>query len=331
MGCSSWQCHMTPLYWPRHPRLATRGTCKSPAYWKCRLRLRSGNACASIPRSDWSIAISAQVQCPCASICPSQCMPAEGNYALFHAQIEHILTLIAQVFQLEVVLVCLCSERRIFIRNAKGFGPGDFAVDWEFCSRGESISPCMYHYILRTGAHHGEPATIACHTRIADTGDASTPEVLVIEDTLHARQAPRHYQTHAEDLTEDQQRILGKLMQRQQVRECISTAGCAMGRRRAAWAVCSCASALECPSLAPPPTVWACWPSSTSSLAASRPNSVPSSPTCRVLPVPFVDQSLPERWCRSGCRGKAWRRRPDADWALRADPGPVSLCRMYEA
>lgn len=53
-----------------------------------------------------------------------------------HLQVEHILTLVAQIFALEVVLVCLCAHERVYIRNARGFAAGDFPFRWGFCGWG---------------------------------------------------------------------------------------------------------------------------------------------------------------------------------------------------
>ena len=52
------------------------------------------------------------------------------------SQVEHILTLISQIFSLNVVLVCLCAHERVYIRNARGFSAGDFPFRWGFCGWG---------------------------------------------------------------------------------------------------------------------------------------------------------------------------------------------------
>lgn len=51
-------------------------------------------------------------------------------------QVEHILTLISQIFALDIVLVCLCAHKRVYIRNARGFSAGDFPFRWGFCGWG---------------------------------------------------------------------------------------------------------------------------------------------------------------------------------------------------
>lgn len=66
-------------------------------------------------------------------------------------QIAKILTSLALVFNTSSVLLTLCGERRVWIRNAIGFSAGEFPWRWAFC--GWSLAP-------------------------------PTPQVLVIEDTL---------------------------------------------------------------------------------------------------------------------------------------------------
>ena len=66
-------------------------------------------------------------------------------------QIAHILTSLSRVFDTDSVLLTLCGEQRVWIRNAIGFAAGDFAWRWAFC--GWSLAP-------------------------------PSPQVLVIEDTL---------------------------------------------------------------------------------------------------------------------------------------------------
>lgn len=66
-------------------------------------------------------------------------------------QIAKILTSLSRVFNTSSVLLTLCGEQRVWIRNAIGFSAGEFAWRWAFC--GWSLAP-------------------------------PTPQVLVIEDTL---------------------------------------------------------------------------------------------------------------------------------------------------
>lgn len=49
---------------------------------------------------------------------------------------EHILTLVARIFRVQCVLVCLCAHERVYIRNARGFAAGDFPWRWGFCGWG---------------------------------------------------------------------------------------------------------------------------------------------------------------------------------------------------
>ncbi len=51
-------------------------------------------------------------------------------------QVEHILTLVARIFRVQCVLVCLCAHERVYIRNARGFAAGDFPWRWGFCGWG---------------------------------------------------------------------------------------------------------------------------------------------------------------------------------------------------
>eukprot|EP00208_Stichococcus_sp_RCC1054_P003857 CAMPEP_0206143306 /NCGR_PEP_ID=MMETSP1473-20131121/20046_1 /ASSEMBLY_ACC=CAM_ASM_001109 /TAXON_ID=1461547 /ORGANISM="Stichococcus sp, Strain RCC1054" /LENGTH=721 /DNA_ID=CAMNT_0053538645 /DNA_START=222 /DNA_END=2387 /DNA_ORIENTATION=+ len=53
-------------------------------------------------------------------------------------QVGHILTLIAQVFHLEVVIMTLCAEKRVYIRNATGFAAWEHPFPWETCDCGAS-------------------------------------------------------------------------------------------------------------------------------------------------------------------------------------------------
>lgn len=66
-------------------------------------------------------------------------------------QIAKILTSLSRVFNTSSVVLTLCGEQRVWIRNAIGFSAGEFAWRWAFC--GWSLAP-------------------------------PTPQVLVIEDTL---------------------------------------------------------------------------------------------------------------------------------------------------
>lgn len=50
-------------------------------------------------------------------------------------QVEHILTLISQIFGLDIALVCLCAHERVYIRNARGFSAGNFPFRWGFCGK----------------------------------------------------------------------------------------------------------------------------------------------------------------------------------------------------
>lgn len=56
----------------------------------------------------------------------------------FPAQVGHILTLIAQVFHLEVVIMTLCAEKRVYIRNATGFAAWEHPFPWETCDCGKT-------------------------------------------------------------------------------------------------------------------------------------------------------------------------------------------------
>ena len=66
-------------------------------------------------------------------------------------QVAHILTSLSRVFNTDSVLLTLCGEQRVWIRNAIGFSAGEFPWRWAFC--GWSLAP-------------------------------PSPQVLVIEDTL---------------------------------------------------------------------------------------------------------------------------------------------------
>lgn len=80
----------------------------------------------------------------CASLGLTDCPPPDP-------QIANILTSLSRVFNTSSVLLTLCSEQRVWIRNAIGFAAGEFAWRWAFC--GWSLAP-------------------------------PSPQVLVIEDTL---------------------------------------------------------------------------------------------------------------------------------------------------
>jgi hypothetical protein len=77
--------------------------------------------------------------------------PQTNNCVLPLQQIAHILTSLSRVFNTDSVLLTLCGEQRVWIRNAIGFAAGEFAWRWAFC--GWSLAP-------------------------------PSPQVLVIEDTL---------------------------------------------------------------------------------------------------------------------------------------------------
>jgi hypothetical protein len=66
-------------------------------------------------------------------------------------QVANILTSLSRVFNTDSVLLTLCGEQRVWIRNAIGFAAGEFEWRWAFC--GWSLAPPL-------------------------------PQVLVIEDTL---------------------------------------------------------------------------------------------------------------------------------------------------
>ena len=66
-------------------------------------------------------------------------------------QVANILTSLSRVFNTDSVLLTLCGEQRVWIRNAIGFAAGEFEWRWAFC--GWSLAP-------------------------------PSPQVLVIEDTL---------------------------------------------------------------------------------------------------------------------------------------------------
>jgi hypothetical protein len=63
-----------------------------------------------------------------------RCSEADGCSS--GLQVEHILTLMSQIFALDIVLVCLCAHERVYIRNAHGFSAGDFPFRWGFCGWG---------------------------------------------------------------------------------------------------------------------------------------------------------------------------------------------------
>lgn len=48
--------------------------------------------------------------------------------------IDHIVTLICQVFRVEAALVALFDDNRIFVSNARSFQRGDFPWKWSFCA-----------------------------------------------------------------------------------------------------------------------------------------------------------------------------------------------------
>mmetsp|Transcript_14760 Transcript_14760/g.44574 ORF Transcript_14760/g.44574 Transcript_14760/m.44574 type:complete len:866 (+) Transcript_14760:431-3028(+) len=54
-------------------------------------------------------------------------------------QVAHILTSLSKVFSTSSVLLTLCGQQRVWIRNAIGFAAGDFEWRWAFC--GWSLAP----------------------------------------------------------------------------------------------------------------------------------------------------------------------------------------------
>ncbi len=44
-----------------------------------------------------------------------------------------ILTSLSKVFDTSSVLLTLCGQQRVWIRNAIGFAAGDFEWRWAFC------------------------------------------------------------------------------------------------------------------------------------------------------------------------------------------------------